>query len=250
MDITTHLDTLRSDGELFARAAERAGLDAPLPTCPDWLMRDLVAHLGGVHRWVVVVLESGRPERPTGAQAAPAFVSPGDGELIDWYRTAHANLLKALAAATPETVCWQFFEASSPLAFWARRQAHETAVHRIDAETAVGLDPASPVTPEFAVDGIAELLTGFVPLMGRTLVSDPPVNMAIAPDDHNEAWTLHISADAPRTVPGAAPATVKVTGPAEELYLLLWNRVRPARCRIEGDAEVLRLWRESAKVTF
>jgi uncharacterized protein (TIGR03083 family) len=248
MDTATHLDTFRSDGLLFARAAERAGLDAPLPTCPDWRMRDLVAHLGGVHRWVTVVLQSGRPERPTRAQAAPAFVSPGDDELLDWYRTAHANLLDALAAATPQTVCWQFFEGSSPWAFWARRQAHETAIHRIDAETATGA--VSPVAPEFAVDGIDELLTGFVPRMRGKLVSDPPATIAIVPDDGKAGWTLHIGADDLLVTSEARPADVTLTGPAEELYPLLWNRVEPTRCRIEGNAELLRLWRESAKVNM
>ncbi|MER6443505.1 hypothetical protein ABT275_45720 [Streptomyces sp. NPDC001185] len=36
--------------------------------------------------------------------------------------------------------CWTFNPARvpSPLAFWTRRQAHETAVHRYDAEAATG----------------------------------------------------------------------------------------------------------------
>lgn len=32
--------------------------------------------------------------------------------------------------------CWTFLDAPSPLAFWARRQAHETAIHRADAQLA------------------------------------------------------------------------------------------------------------------
>jgi uncharacterized protein (TIGR03083 family) len=248
MDTSTHLDILRSDGELFAGAAERTGLAAHVPSCPDWLMRDLVAHLAGVHRWATLVLESGRAERPSREDAAAVFVSPGDDELLDWYRTAHANLLKALTAATPETVSWMFFEAASPLAFWARRQAHETAIHRVDAELAAGL--VSPITPDFAADGIDELLTGFLTRAGGALVSEPPVNIAIVPDDHTAAWTMHVSADRPRTVPGAEPADVTVTGSAEELYLLLWNRVDTTRCRVEGNVEVLNLWRELAKVSL
>ena len=138
MDIATHLHTLRIDGERLALAAERTGLDAHVPTCPDWLMRDLVVHLGGVHRWATFILESGRAERPGREDAAALFVTPGDGELLDWYRSGHEALLKAIAGGSPQATTWTFFDAPSPLAFWARRQAHETAVHRVDAERVAG----------------------------------------------------------------------------------------------------------------
>jgi hypothetical protein len=46
-------------------------------------------------------------------------------------------------------------------AFWVRRMAHETAMHRIDADLAVRRTPtAMPV--ELAVDGVDELLTTFL----------------------------------------------------------------------------------------
>ena len=32
--------------------------------------------------------------------------------------------------------CFAFLPAPSPLAFWARRQAHETGIHRADVESA------------------------------------------------------------------------------------------------------------------
>ena len=37
-------------------AAAEAGVDAPVPGCPDWTVADLVAHLGEVHLfWTAVV---------------------------------------------------------------------------------------------------------------------------------------------------------------------------------------------------
>src|SRR5262249_60086760 len=61
---------------------------------------------------------------------------------------------------------WTFLEAPSPVAFWARRQAHETAIHRVDADqAAAGAGKAgggAPFTPRFAADGIDELIMGFV----------------------------------------------------------------------------------------
>ena len=52
MEIATHIDALRTQGELMALAAGAgAGPDDPVPSCPEWTVRDLVRHLGGVHRW-------------------------------------------------------------------------------------------------------------------------------------------------------------------------------------------------------
>ena len=56
--------------------------------------------------------------------------------------------------------------APSPLAFWARRQAHETAVHRYDAQSAAPGGPPAPAgafDPAFAADGVDELIMGFAP---------------------------------------------------------------------------------------
>ena len=49
--------------------------------------------------------------------------------------------------------------APCPLAFWAPRQAHETAIHRADAESAAALLPEC--LADFAADGLDELIMGF-----------------------------------------------------------------------------------------
>ena len=48
----------------------------------------------------------------------------------------NANLIEALDSASPDLEAWTFLPAPSPLAMLARRQAHETAIHRYDAESA------------------------------------------------------------------------------------------------------------------
>ncbi|MYW06063.1 maleylpyruvate isomerase N-terminal domain-containing protein [Streptomyces sp. SID3343] len=93
------LETLRSDGGLFVRAAERVGLDAPLPTCPNRLLRDLLAHLGSVHRQVTVGTGIRPPERPARARTAAAFVAGQRRAAPPGGAPPTPNLLKALAAA-------------------------------------------------------------------------------------------------------------------------------------------------------
>src|SRR5882757_1776126 len=155
METAEFITTLRREGPLLADAAERAGLDAPVPACPDWRVRDLLRHTGAVHRWATAYVLEGRMKYEEWDETAP-----GDDKLVGWYRQLHGELADALTAAPSDMTCYYFLAAPSPLAFWARRQAHETSVHRIDAEAALGV-ASTPVDPVFAADGVHELLAGF-----------------------------------------------------------------------------------------
>ncbi|MGH9029357.1 MAG: maleylpyruvate isomerase N-terminal domain-containing protein, partial [Acidimicrobiales bacterium] len=50
MEVSRHVEILRAEGKLLAGAAREADLDAAVPDCPQWQVRDLVQHIGGVHR--------------------------------------------------------------------------------------------------------------------------------------------------------------------------------------------------------
>ena len=99
---------------------------------------DLLRHTGYIHRWATRhvtecpdhVLD-GPPEEEILRGGAP------DPELLGWFRAGHAALVETLTTADPALECATFMAAPSSLAFWARRQAHETAIHRADAESAV-----------------------------------------------------------------------------------------------------------------
>lgn len=248
MRIAEHIAVLREDGERLAEAAESAGLDASVPTCPRWQVRDLLAHLGGVHRWAASYVSSGRSHPGTREEEAAFFTKVRDDALVGWFREGHRALVEALSAADETTTCWTFLPAPSPLAFWARRQAHETAVHRADAESAISAVPQWD--PAFAVDGIDELLNGFLNRPKGRLVADPPMSMAIVATDIDAAWTVHIEPDTRRIVSGQRPADLTLAGTASNLYLLLWNRAGAERVDMRGDPAVLELWRTRATVNW
>lgn len=240
------IDTLRHEGARLADAARSAGLDAPVPPCPGWQVRDLLAHTGAVHRWATAYVV----ERRMGREPLDPTV-PSGPELVDWYRGTHQRLTDALAAAPADLNCWFFLAAASPLAFWARRQAHETTIHRIDAEAALGRTP-SPVDTGFAADGVDELLTGFHVRRRSKVRTDRPRTLRVravdVPDGARE-WLLRLSPEAPtaeRDAPGAADCTV--TGSAVDLYLALWNRGRYERLSVTGDDALVELWRRTAAV--
>ena len=142
MEIAEHIGALRRQGELLADAAERAGLDAAVPPCPPWQVKDLLRHTGYIHRWAAGHITE-RPGQVIDGPPEAEILRGGaaDPELLDWFRAGHAALAETLAAADPALECATFMAAPSALAFWARRQAHETAIHRADAESATGTTP-------------------------------------------------------------------------------------------------------------
>src|SRR4029079_15425246 len=71
-----------------------------------------------------------------------------------------------LRAAPPDLVALSFLnDAPPPRAFWARRQAHETAIHMVDALATARSDDLG-IDGALAVDGVAELLAGVLPARG------------------------------------------------------------------------------------
>ncbi|HEY3483571.1 MAG TPA: maleylpyruvate isomerase family mycothiol-dependent enzyme, partial [Streptomyces sp.] len=213
-----------------------------------WRVRDLVAHTGAVHRWATAYVAEGRTEAEGWDET-----TPGDAGLVGWYRGVHGGLADALSAAPTDLTCWYFLTAPSPLAFWARRQAHEVTIHRVDAEAASGRG-LSPVEAAFAADGVDELLTGFHGRSRSRFRADRPRSLRIraldAPGGGGD-WLVRVSAEAPVTVrdtPGE-PADCTVTGSAEDLYLALWNRGSYDKLTVSGDGDLLGLWQRTGAIT-
>ena len=176
MDVSEHVRQLRSDGERFASALEEANLESVVPTCPDWTVRDLAVHLGSVHRWATAYVRDGLdvPDADLEATAGPR---PSDGGLTEWFRDGVGALASGLRDAPADLSCWTFLDAPSPRAFWARRQAHETAIHRVDLEGVAG--PVGAFPPAFAADGIDELLFRFLGRPGRAPRVAAPVTLRL-----------------------------------------------------------------------
>ncbi|MFI8369388.1 maleylpyruvate isomerase family mycothiol-dependent enzyme [Streptomyces sp. NPDC085466] len=246
MRITEHVDALETAGAALAAAAETTGTDAEVPTCPGWRVRDLLRHTTTVHRWATGFVAGGHTAyRPLGDE--PAL----DGAaLLAHYREGHTALVAALRAAPESLACWTFLPAPSALAFWARRQAHETTVHRADAESALPAGPG-PVEARLAADGVDELLAGFHGRDRSRVRTPDPRTLRIRATDTGDAWTVRLSAAPPvteRAGSAAGPADAEIAGTAERLYLTLWNRLPATAVTVTGDAELLRLWRETSAI--
>jgi uncharacterized protein (TIGR03083 family) len=243
METATFIEIIDREGRLLAAAAEAAGSAAEVPHCPGWRLPDLVKHTGAVHRWATSFVAEGHTA-PRPISEAPDL----DGTaLTDWFREGHGRLVDTLTAAAPDTDCWHFLPAPTPLAFWARRQAHETTVHRFDAESAAGATLSVP-DPEFAADGIDELLCGMhARPKSRVRAEKPRVLRVRATDVAGAVWTVRLSPEPPVTARGdTGDAECEIAGPAGPLYFALWNR-QPLP-EVTGDASLAELWRETSGV--
>jgi uncharacterized protein (TIGR03083 family) len=213
MEVEGWVAALGSDGRLMARAAESAGLDAPVPSCPAWTVRDLLAHTGYVHRWATGYVASALTEMVEArSEQGVLDGAPSDPELAAWFSAGHAGLAEALSSAPSSLDCWTFLPAPSPRAFWARRQAHETAVHRVDAEPAAGLEP-SGLDARFAVDGVDELLFGFFArARSRRLPPLEPGVIGLEATEPGTSWTDRVSPGRIETTRGRDECDVVVRG--------------------------------------
>lgn len=246
METAEWITALDDAGVRMADAAEAAGMGAEVPPCPGWLVRDLLLHTGGVHRWATTFVATGAMEPIVlpEAQDIADDVPEGDAaaELVPWFRDGHATLVAALRAAPADLECWTFLRAPSPLEHWARRQAHETAMHAVDAEAAAGKQ--TPVPQAFAADGVDELLSCFGPRYRRTLRLDAPRTLHVQATDTGDEWTMRIGTEravVSREAP-EVPADTVLRATAEQLYLALWNRAPLAPLRASGDPALLAEW--------
>ncbi|WP_370970260.1 maleylpyruvate isomerase family mycothiol-dependent enzyme [Amycolatopsis sp. cg9] len=194
--IDVHADALK-------RAALKAGPAAPVPNCPKWTVHDLVTHVAFVHCFAIG-LAVNQPRKP-----AP----PADWEdVLGWWDGQRLALREALGRApeTPAFSPYPGFEVT--VGDWTRRMAHETAIHRLDAESALGEAPETRFSPAFANDGIDEFLTYLTPRLGKK--ADVRVTTP------ERTWTL-------------GEPVAEVDGAADDVYRALWGR--PHRAAVTGD---------------
>lgn len=217
------LDTFHRDAELTEAALRGAGtLDQPVDGCPDWDLAALVAHLGGLHRFVATGIEHGDPGKWPGP--------PGDrAAYADWFADGAAALEGVLRSRPDDEPCWTFFRnAEQVVGTWVRRQCHELAVHRYDAELAA-TGTAATIDADIAKDGIEEYFDLFVPRVDARSPIRLDVSVHLhATDVDNGEWLVRCSDDAaPVVTREHAKGDVALNGPADQILLALWGRLEP-----------------------
>ncbi|HEX6073982.1 MAG TPA: maleylpyruvate isomerase family mycothiol-dependent enzyme [Micromonosporaceae bacterium] len=221
------LAALRHEGAAFRAAVSLEGLTEPVPTCPDWTVEDLVIHLGGVYQWVhghVTREVITRPERPSTDGV------PRGEPALSWWDDRYGELLSTLDRLDAELPAWNWAPQEKKAGFWHRRMAHETAVHRWDAQVAAGL--TEPVETKLAVDGVSEVLDSWLPGGRRRSVDGRVSGMVqLVASDVAHAWLVRIRGagvallDTSTVMHEPHKIDAQAVGTASDLQLALWGRV-------------------------
>jgi uncharacterized protein (TIGR03083 family) len=237
METTRLLRFMSAD---FDRLREVAGKDlsAPVPSCPGWLVADLVRHVGVVYLHKVEAMRQGRapePWPPEGVESADPL------SLLD---DAWSSLAAEFAGRAPNASTYTWYEPDQTVGFWVRRMAQETVIHRIDAELALG-STVAPVPAELAVDGVDEVLVVFLAYASALWREDFGDDLALADgrpvlvSTGGSGWLVRAGADGVTVEagigPGPVPAAATIRAEPGAMLRWLWGRGGDAVV-VEGDA--------------
>lgn len=223
-----YLDGVVVDAAALADAV-RAAPAAPVACYDGWTLVELGGHVGQIHRWVLGVVDQRAQERPVGGHAEV----PDVGALPDWLTSGVEQLVDVLAAADPDQEVWTISRADRSVAFWRRRMALETALHRWDAEDALGHDAV--VEESLAREGVEEALHVYLEqrLDGRDVGGDGQ-RVAFVPSG-SDGWTMTLHADGIEVAAGHEGVDATLTGSALDLWLVLTCRAGLEQVEVVGD---------------
>ncbi|WP_051451595.1 maleylpyruvate isomerase family mycothiol-dependent enzyme [Actinospica robiniae] len=246
METTRLRADLNHEFQLLRAAIASAERSAKVPCCPDWTADQLAHHVAQTYLHKVECIRLGAfPEN-----WPPEGIDPDPVAALD---EEFAALTAAFDAHDPADAAATWHDPDQTVGFWIRRMAHESVIHRVDAEQVAGIELA-PIDEDIALDGIDEFLTLFVGFFSRKYPEEygsalrEPDPRPLAVSAGGSTWTLTTSetgVDVAHSAPGEAaaaataasaePAAVTVSGSPAEVLLWLWVRTDDAAVQIEGD---------------
>jgi uncharacterized protein (TIGR03083 family) len=234
------LAALRAEAAAFRVAVAGAEPTAAVPSRPGWTITDLAAHLGGWYAFTSALLARGE----TGAHDQERPAPPAGVDLLTWWDEQLATLLAALERTDPDAPVWNWAPQSKTAAFWMRRMAHETAVHRWDAQFVT--ISAEPIETKLALDGIAEVLDTWLPAgRGTDGAGLTGVVGLVATDGGHEFFVRErpdggvALLDTGTLLDTEPHERVVATGPASDILLVLYGRLDADVLEISGEARLL-----------
>lgn len=249
------LDLIRADVARVAGLIAEADPDRRVPSCPDWALSDLVEHLGATQRWAAEIVTA-LPERRIERRPESGF--PKDWAAApDWLVASGGALIEALADADLDAPCYTWGGEQS-VRWWLRRQLHETAIHRVDAELAVLGEPGE-IDAAAAVDNIDEFLTNlpyttrFRPRVHELHGDGETIHLHATDLDDSPLpgeWLITLEPDGFRWSHAHVKGAAAVRGTARDLALWINRRIPGANPALErlGEETLLNYW--TAKTAF
>jgi uncharacterized protein (TIGR03083 family) len=222
------------------RAAYAASPKGRVPWSDRWSVGSVARHVANAHHVVAQIVR----DRPAASfDLFDTLVTPpkDDPSFPAWSAAGTDALCDALRTTDPAERCWSVHPEDKTVGFWLRHMAHETLMHRWDAEAGAGVDLA-PIDPAIAADGIDEYLALYVPVVRQVHRSPAGPTFSIECTDADATWFVELGdAGASRITKAPRPTESTLSGPAEALLLALWRRVEPDDAGVDlvGDPSLL-----------
>lgn len=238
-------DEIEASTETLAELVHGADLTRQVPTCPEWTLRQLATHTGRAHRWAAEIVGTRSAEFIPFRQVPEGRIPDDPALHAPWLRAGAALVIESVREAGSDPV-WTF-DGPQPASFWARRMAHETAVHRADAQITAGR------VPEFDADLAADAIDEWLGFMSGIGASDSRVDalpdgavlhVHVTDDGVDGEWLVRRAGSTVSVESGHGKGDVVVRGPAGRVLLVLLRRVPPDDPQVEvlGDAALLTGW--------
>lgn len=236
------IGALRTEGPAFAAAIAEAPADAPVLSCPGWTVTDLTRHLASVYRWVHGNV-SANSVTPPPLRSELVEPTPDETDLQLWQQ-AYDELMVRFDVLDPEAPAWNWAPQPKKAGFWPRRMAHETALHRWDAQLAIGA--GDPIETKLAADGVSEVLDTCLPAGRRPDHGQWHGVVHLSASDAGQEWFLRLRGEGVALLDTATifddrdhHARVQVVGTASDLLLALWGRVSFDTLAVTGERALL-----------
>jgi uncharacterized protein (TIGR03083 family) len=236
---------IEASTETLAGLVHGADVTRQVPTCPEWTLRQLATHVGRAHRWAAEITSTRSAEFIPFRQVPDGRIPDDPALHAPWLRAGAALLIGAVREADGDPV-WTF-AGPQPATFWARRMAHETAVHRADAQITAGR------TPEFDAELAADAIDEWLDTVALAVAADAQENalpdgavlhVHVTDDGTGGEWLVRSDAGSLTVEPGHGKGDVALRGPAGRLLLVLLRRLPPDDPQVEvlGDQALLTRW--------
>ncbi|KAA1422871.1 maleylpyruvate isomerase family mycothiol-dependent enzyme [Mumia zhuanghuii] len=227
-----YLAVLKTEVERMLEISE--DLDASVPNCPGWTVRDLLEHVARVFRHKVESIRTAsEPPWPvTGLDTSDVRRLLADESAV---------LLAELQQRGPRQVRYTWYPEDRTNGFWFRRMALEATMHRVDAEQAAGAE-VGQVESAVAQDGIDEFLTVLVggPWWDDEDETAHPVDAVVVVRTDERAWTVDLSRSEVVVTAGEHDTPdLTVEGHPHDIYLWLWGRGDATTFTVDGRKELL-----------
>ncbi|SDN60738.1 maleylpyruvate isomerase N-terminal domain-containing protein [Allokutzneria albata] len=242
------LDVLVTEGETLANSAPPEAMDLPVPGRPGLTVGAVLRQAADGYRGALAWMrDRGVPAWPVPEQRGPAPDERQDSvDRREELRAGLVDLVVKLGEHEPEEPCPTWWPQDQTYGFWRRRMAHESTVHRIDVQAALG-GPVLDVPEDVALDGVDEVLLLWLGHRLRTRGITGPHRCALGIRTSDHAWYVRVEPagiSVFRAVPtGLTNVDAIITGAPSAVYRWLWGRAPDHTVRLVGDRHATaQLW--------